>query len=57
MEAVHGWVNGVLSPQTLIAYVDDALHHLKTAILTVFGHFKHQEAKSNPIPTNMFSFF
>ena len=53
MEAVHGWVNGVLSPQTLIAYVDDALHHLKMAIWTVFGHFKHQEAKSKPISTNM----
>ena len=53
MGAAQGWVNGVLPRRTLKAYVDDALHHLKMAILTVFGHFKHQEAKSNPISTNM----
>ena len=48
MGAAKGWVNGVLPPKTLKAYVDDALHHLKKAILTVFGHFKHQEPKIQP---------
>ena len=45
MGAAQGWVNDVLPPQTLKAYLHDALHHLKMTILTVFGHFKHQEAK------------
>ena len=45
MGAAQGWVNGFLPPPTLKAYIDDALHHLKMAILTVFVHFKHQEAK------------
>ena len=45
MGAAQGWVNDVLPPRTLKAYLHDALHHLKMAILTVFGHFKHQEAK------------
>ena len=53
MGASKGWVNDVLTPRTLKAYIDDALHHLKMAILTVFGHFKHQEAKSKPISINM----
>ena len=48
MEAAKGWVNDILPPLTLKAHIDDALHHLKIAILTVFVHFKHQEAKIQP---------
>ena len=45
MGASKEWVNDILTPWTLKAHIDDALHHLKMAILTVFVHFKHQEAK------------
>ena len=48
MGAAQGWVNDVLTPRTLKGYIDDALHRLKMAILTVFSHFKHQEAKIQP---------
>ena len=48
MGASQGWVNDVLTPQTLKAYIDDELHHLKLVIMIVFGHFKHQEPKIQP---------
>ena len=48
MGASQGWVNGVLTPRTLKAYIDDALHHPKMAILTFLSHFKHQESKIQP---------
>ena len=48
MGTAQGWVNDVLTPRTLKAYFHDALHHLKMAILTVFVHFRHQEAKIWP---------
>ena len=36
MGASQGWVNDVLTPRTLKAYIDDELHHLKLVMLTVF---------------------
>ena len=48
MGASQGWVNDILTPRSLKAYIDDALHHLNMAIFTVFGHFKHQEPKIKP---------
>ena len=42
------WENDFLPPRTLKAYINDALHHLTMTFLTVFGHFKHQEAKIQP---------
>ena len=45
MGAAQGWVNDVLPPLTIKIYVGDAWQNLKMATLTVFGHFKHQEAK------------
>ena len=51
MEAAKGWVNDILPPRTLKAHIDDALHHLKMAILTVMSILSIKRQKSGFIST------